>query len=219
MPPDESRIQELDLRQLNTTGRDERLDDKANTLSLIRRQGVRRMTHVYCNHDAAWSLDVLRGAAATLEELDLWYPRAEHLGVVHAMPRLRRLRLCHDDTLAKQYPGALPALPQPSSLQWLGLNGLPRGTVESLLRAHGAALDELWLLVGTPGGAEWPKECRDLHGLLGRCGVRAARLVLRRYWVSHEKAACRKQLDAVRRALPATLVQCSMCDKVPLEDV
>lgn len=162
---------------------------------------------------------MLRDAAATLEELDLWYPRADHLAVVHAMPRLRRLRLCHDDTLAKQYPGVLPALPQPSSLRWLGVNGLPRVTVESLLRAHGAALEELWLLVGTPGRAAWPKECRDLDALLAGCGVRAQRLVLRRYWVSHEAAACRAQLAAVRRVLPAALVQCSMCDKVPLEEV
>ncbi|XP_034240733.1 uncharacterized protein LOC117644978 isoform X2 [Thrips palmi] len=168
------------------------------------------MTNVWCHADPAWALDVLRSAAPTLEELDLNNPREEHLLAAYEMPVLRRMAvLCADGALDAQ-PPALPALPR-GVLKWLRVLGLPRATLASLLRAHSASLETLWLYVGTPGAGPWPVGCDDLDALLGQCGLRVSRVVLGRWFASHSESACRAQVSAVRRVLPAATVQCDMC--------
>lgn len=218
-PPLEDLIPELNLGELSQSAPGARQAEKESTLTLVRQRGVRRMTKVYCVHDPAWVLAVLRGAAATVEELSVGGPREAHLVAVHAMPRLRRLRLDCGDGALDARPPVLPALPAGAvgRLQLLRVHGLPRATLASLLQAHSATLDEVWLRVGTPGGGDWPKECGDLHALLGQCGLRDARLVLQR-WYRPCPSDCRAQLAAVRRVLPSCTVQCLECDKVAFED-
>ncbi|KAK3919286.1 Teneurin-4 [Frankliniella fusca] len=164
--------------------------------------------------DPAWSLELLQRAAPTVERLEVVCPREPHLRAVHAMPRLRRLRLDCDDALDAAPPelGALP--PGHSGLRWLHVSGFPRATTESLLQAHGGTLEELVLWSGTPGERGWPWSCSDLHSLLGRCGLRALRRLL--LWrpgsTSHTVRACGEQRAAVRAALPGVQVLCGECD-------
>ncbi|KAK3920212.1 3-oxoacyl-[acyl-carrier-protein] synthase 3 [Frankliniella fusca] len=114
--------------------------------------------------------------------------------------------------------GALP--PGHSGLRWLSVDSLPRATLQSLLQAHGATLEELVLEVGVPAGQRWPFSCSDLHSLLGRCGLRALRrLVLLRWWSRHTDTGCREQRAAVRAALPGLQqVLCNYCDDVQPEE-
>ncbi|XP_034239406.1 uncharacterized protein LOC117644241 [Thrips palmi] len=210
-------IQELDLNNVSHAVPDRRQAEKAATLARVWVHGVRRMFWVSCNADPAWVLDVLRRAAPTLEELHIKNPREQHLLAVHAMRGLRRVALrCHDGALDAQ-PPALPALPR-GGLKWLRVVGLPRATLVSLLQAHSASLDVLWLHVGTPGGGRWPVGCDDLDALLGQCGLRVSRVVLwRGHFASHFESDCPAQVSAVRRVLPAATVQCEKCDEVKWE--
>lgn len=181
---------------------------------------VRRLEYVICSEDPAWALDLLRSAAPTLEELHVVHPREEHLLAVHAMPRLQRLALdCYDDFLDDR-PPVLPALPRACSYKWLRVCNAPRPTLESLLQAHSAALDVLWLQAGTPGDGDghFPNYFNDMDALLDHCGVRAARVLLWRSQSKHDLADCAVQVSAVRRVLPAATVQCCSCDEVPFED-
>ena len=74
---------------------------------------------------------------AISERLSVDNPSEAHLLAVHAMPRLRRLRVWGDEVLLAQ-PPELPALPPGhAGLQWLRVYNLPRATTQSLLRAHG----------------------------------------------------------------------------------
>ncbi|XP_034234001.1 uncharacterized protein LOC117641017 [Thrips palmi] len=187
--PAEQRIEELAL-VLSTAGPGARRGEKEKTLHRVRQHGVRRVTEVDCKSDPAWCLDFLCSAAPSLEELEVSHPGEDHLSVVHCMPRLRRLHLgCDYGPLA----ALLPALPQPSSLQWLRVFGLPSATTQSLLRAHAASLDVLWLGMGAAPGADWPDGCSDLDALLGPCGLRLSRLVLLRSHGPEGEAACRAQ--------------------------
>ncbi|XP_052131330.1 uncharacterized protein LOC113209672 [Frankliniella occidentalis] len=174
--------------------------------------GVTRLVQVWCHTDPTWSLQLLQRAAPTMEQLVVWCPREAHLRAVHAMPRLRRLYVDGDAALLAQ-PPELPALPPGhAGLQWLRVDGLPRATTQSLLRAHGGTLEELVLWVGTAGSREWPDSCGDLHSLLQQSGLRALRrLLLVRWSYSHELAACREQRAQVRRVLPGAEVLCSRC--------
>ena len=117
-----------------------------------------------------------------------------------------------------QRPVELPALPRPSCLKWLRVVGFSRATTVSLLRAHAASLDELWLEVDSEPGGEWPEGCDDLDALLNQCGLRLTGLVLWRRDVCRRSSSCRAQLEAVRRVLPGCTVQCDKCDDVPRED-
>ncbi|XP_034231496.1 uncharacterized protein LOC117639729 [Thrips palmi] len=199
------------------------LPDLALALRRVRRRGVRRITGLDCSRDPAWSLELLRSAAATVEELQVMDPLEEHLAVVHAMPRLRRLKVESLDIL-RALDVQLPALAQPSSLQWLNVHGLSRASTQSLLRAHAASLDELWLLVGVGTGVtgvdddgpfqyrpEWPG-CRDLDAFLEQCGLRLSRLVLNRE-CPRGCRDCPAQAEAARRVLPGCTVECASCDR------
>ncbi|KAK3928855.1 Roquin-1 [Frankliniella fusca] len=206
---------EMDVDRLSRNVPGGRQEEKA--AALLEAQGVVRLVMLRCHIDPAWSLELLQRAAPTVERLEVGYPREPHLRAVLAMPRLRRLAVgCADDALHAAPPelGALP--PGHSGLRWFSVLGLPSATLQSLLRAHGGTLEELELLVGTPGKEEWPRSCSDLHSLLGRCGLRALRrLVLRRGGpCSHTDTGCREQLAAVRAALPGVQVLCDECDDV-----
>ncbi|KAK3919305.1 Paramyosin [Frankliniella fusca] len=181
---------------------------------------VMRLVRVRCRWDPAWSLELLQRAAPTVERLEVFDPRESHLRAVHAMPRLRRLRVSADGALDAAAPelGALP--PGHDGLRWLRASRLPRATLQSLLQAHAGTLEELELEVGTPREAEEERSCSDLHSLLGRCGLRALRrLVLCRFAVvfSHSDTACWEQCAAVRAALPGLQVLCDECDRVQKE--
>ncbi|KAK3926504.1 putative disease resistance protein [Frankliniella fusca] len=205
---------EMNVSDLSFFAPGARQEEKAAALQEA--QGVVRLVQVYCSRDPAWSLELLQRAAPTVERLEVLSPREPHLRAVLAMPRLRRLFVWGDDGLDAAPPelGALP--PGHSGLRWLSVRDLPRATLQSLLQAHRGTLEELELMVGTPGTWEWPRSCRDLHSLLGRCGLRALRrLVLLRLYFSH--TACREQLAAVRAALPGLQVLCGKCDDVPPE--
>lgn len=179
---------------------------------------VRRLTGVWCDPDPAWSLELLRSAAPVLEELGVCNAREAHLRTVHVMPRLRRLYVSVTDGALDAEPPLLPALAQPSTLQWLALNGLPRATAQSLLLAHGAALDVLVLFLGAEPGQDWTRGCSDLDVFLGQCGLRLTQLVLWRWLDNHDLAVCASQLAAARRAvMPSCSVRCSLCQKVPHE--
>ncbi|XP_034240384.1 uncharacterized protein LOC117644848 [Thrips palmi] len=207
------RIQELDLHNLSQTAPSKRTE-KINVLARLRQRGVRRLIKVRCDRDPAWILVVLRSAAPTLEELYMKSPCAEHVREAHAMAGLRRLELECDGYLDAR-PPVLPDLPQ-ASLKWLRAVGLPRPTLVSLLRAHSASLDDLWLQVGTPGGGKWPWACNDLEALLVQSGLHSSRIVLVRLYVTHSTADCPAQVAAVRAALGST-VQCTECHKVKWE--
>lgn len=216
-------------------GPGEKPESKAELLECVRQRGVRRLEGVSCQRDSAWSLELLRAASPSVEELEVTHPSAEHLAAVHAMPLLRRLAVAGDDKLYAE-PVALPeVLPggRGSRLRTLRLTDgwtLPRETLQAVLRAHGPALRALELRVGTPGDREWPWCCGNLQATLARCGLSGLqRLLLVRgaagssagvgrnvAW--HWEAACKAQMDAVRRVLPTTAVLCATCDEVDLED-
>ncbi|XP_034233003.1 uncharacterized protein LOC117640561 [Thrips palmi] len=203
-------IPALNLNNLSETSITSSMREKESLLASVRQSGVRKLTYVYCHRDPAWVLDVLRSAAPTLEELDVREARREHLLAAHAMPRLRRMALVYDSGQDTQ-PPVLPAL-QRATLKWLRVWTLPRPTLTSLLRAHSASLEVLWLRVGTSEGGDWPHRGKDLDALL--CGLRVSRVVLWRYGMSHLSAPCQRQLAAVRRLLPAASVRCMDCDNV-----
>ncbi|KAK3931565.1 E3 ubiquitin-protein ligase TRIM32 [Frankliniella fusca] len=211
-PPREMNAYKSSLDGREQCGRCGRAEKAAALQEVL---GVVRLVRVFCDSDPAWSLELLQRAAPTLERLELLCPREPHLRAVHAMPRLQRLHVVYDPALGAAPPelGALP--PGHSGLRWLRVDNIPRATLQSLLQAHGGTLEELELEVGTPGEQRWPHNCRDLHSLLGRCGLRALlRLVLRRGWWrdGHTVTACREQLAAVRAALPGVQhLLCSHC--------
>ncbi|XP_034233518.1 uncharacterized protein LOC117640742 isoform X2 [Thrips palmi] len=213
--PAEQRIDELNMFSLTHSVRssapDERRDAQAETLCRVRQHGVRRMTGVYCAYDRAWSLDLLRSAAATLEELKACDLLEDHMVVVHCMPRLRRLHL---QGYSSAQPPLLPALPQPSSVQWLLVCCFPRAITQSLLQAHAASLDVVLLAVSASPGLLWSDGCSDLDAVLGPCGLRLSRLVLLRDHDTDRDAFCRDQVAAARRVLPGCTVQCRQCDGV-----
>lgn len=172
---------------------------------------MRRLVSVYCHGDPAWTQQLLQATLGSVEELQLFYASEEHLLSAHAMPRLRRLYLMY--CAIGEFP-ELPPLATPSGLQWLRVDGFPRATLLSLLRAHGASLRKLTLSVSEPGVLAWPNSCNDLDTLLAGCGlVRLELLVLRRLNI-HTEAGCRFQREAVRRVLPAATVLCKECDVV-----
>ncbi|XP_034242593.1 uncharacterized protein LOC117646049 [Thrips palmi] len=189
-----------------------RQEEKAATLERMGQPGARRLKHIRCRCDVdpAWTLEVLRRAAPTLEELFVSMPREEHLRTVHAMPRLRRMYLIASSSTRL----ALPALPH-GSLEWLRVSGLPQPALVSLLQAHAASLRVLWLDVsrGAKSGAK-PKA--KPFKVLFKCDLRLSRLVL---WSSghHQPSGCPGQLAKARRTLPGALVQCKDCDRVPWE--
>ncbi|KAK3930045.1 Formin-like protein 7 [Frankliniella fusca] len=207
---------EMNVYGLSRTYPGPRQEEKA--AALHEAQGVVLLVYVYCHEDPAWTLELLQRAAPTLERLEVFNPREPHLRAVHAMPRLRRLRVvCNDNALHAAPPelGALP--PGHSGLRWLSVYLLPRATTESLLQAHGGTLEELELYVGTPGEEEWPDSCSDLRSLLGRCGLRALRRLVLWRGGCHTDTGCREQLAAVRAALPGVQVLCCRCDREQVE--
>ncbi|XP_026283849.2 uncharacterized protein LOC113210197 [Frankliniella occidentalis] len=185
--------------------------------------GVTRLVKVSCHKDPAWSLELLQRAAPTVERLSVGHPQEAHLLAVHAMPRLRRLHVMMGaDADLDAPPVVLPALPPGhAGLQCLTVSRLPRATTQSLLLAHGRALEELQLWVGTAGSLAWPRSCGDLHSLLEQCGLRALRrlVLVRAHKFSHETAACGEQLAEVRRLLPSAEVLCDVCDSVEVDEV
>ncbi|KAK3931588.1 F-box DNA helicase 1 [Frankliniella fusca] len=182
--------------------------------ALQQAQGVLRLMDLSCADDPAWSLQLLHAAAPTVERLSVRGIGEPHLHAVHAMPRLHRLYLeCPQDAM-RTVPPELGPLPEGhDGLRWLRAWSLPRGTLQSLLRAHAATLEELEMWVGSPGKKEWPFSCSDLHYLLGQCGLqRLRKLLLWRGNCSHSK--CKEQLAALSQALPGTEIMCDKCHGV-----
>ncbi|KAK3928807.1 Roquin-1 [Frankliniella fusca] len=210
---------EMTVRDLSRSAPGARQEEKAAALQEA--QGVVRLVGVWCHSDPAWSLELLQRAAPTVERLEMNGPREPHLRAVHAMPRLRRLRVECDEGALDAAPPELGALPPGhSGLRWLRVWRLPRATLQALLQAHGGTLEELELEVGTPGKQEWPRSCSDLHSLLEQCGLRALRrLVLLRGLYRHIDKGCRGQRAAVRAALPGVQhVLCNVCYDVQPEE-
>lgn len=183
---------------------------------------VRRIKGLRCDKDPAWSLQLLQAAAASLEELQLNCPRPEHLLVAYNAPRLLRLDFNGDFdekclTVDGQ-PLVLPPLSTPSSLQWLRVYCKPWATLQSLLRAHAASLRTLVLYVGKLGHQDLRYSCRNLHALLGDCGLVAlTKLQLVRVG-HHQKSGCNQQTQAIRRVLPRATVQCDECEEFGIEE-
>ncbi|XP_034242590.1 uncharacterized protein LOC117646046 isoform X2 [Thrips palmi] len=202
-------IQELDLKDLCEATPEERREEKAATLQRLRQRGVRRLTNVWCERDPDWVLAVLRGAAPTLEEISVWNPDDAHLGVVHAMPELRRMWL-ESSEAPNAPPAVLPAL-QRGGLKWLRVGALAGPSLVSLLQTHSATLEVLWL----QGNRE------DLPDLLRQSGLRGARIILWDFihyplrW--HSMYRCREWLSPLQRTLPEAVVECQTCGKVPWE--
>lgn len=197
----------------------EKKDERAVALACLRRQGVQRLAGLLCKRQPVFVLDVLRCASPTLSELELVFPREEHIRSAHSIPGLRRLRLF---VLGDEVNSlVLPGLSRPGSLQWLMVYGmgLPWPTLVSLLKAHRTTLDVLWLWVGTAPreGEAWPVGVSGLDGVLEQCSLRLSRIVLGRDWFHCTPAACSAQLTAVRRVLPNAIVQCCHCDQVEVE--
>ncbi|XP_026290002.2 uncharacterized protein LOC113214754 [Frankliniella occidentalis] len=211
---------EMNVEDVSQTGPTARQQEKEARLAEA--PGVTRLVKVWCHEDPAWSLQLLRCAAPSLELLSVYFALEDHLREVHdAMPRLRRLELSGGYALLHAQPPELPTLPPGrDGLQWLSVGTLPRATTQSLLKAHAGTLEELQLYVGTPGIKEWPDTCGDLHSLLQQSGLQALRrLVLRRWGCSHKPVTCSEQRAEVRRVLPGAEVLCSECDPVELAEV
>ncbi|XP_052131303.1 uncharacterized protein LOC127751586 [Frankliniella occidentalis] len=207
----------MDVDAISDSGADDRQQEKAAALQDA--AGVTRLVNVVCREDPIWSLELLQRAAATVEELRLNFPDEAHLLAVHAMPRLRRLEVTGN---AYACVPELPApLPGAGVLQWLRVDGLPRATTQTLLRALGRSLEVLQMGVGTAGDGEWPFSCDDLPSLLEQCGLRALRrLVLGRIvGCTHAAAPCDRQRADARRVLPGAEVLCNWCDSVAGEVV
>ncbi|XP_052129099.1 uncharacterized protein LOC113217393 isoform X1 [Frankliniella occidentalis] len=212
--------QELSVEVISLYGPSARQQDKAALLAEA--SGLTRLVDLNCDHDPAWSLQLLQRVAPTLERLSLGSGGSEpHLRAVHAMPRLTRLTVWGGDDVVPAQPFELPALPPGHvGLRWLATYNVARSTTKALLRVHSRTLAVLELGVGTAGSEGWPVSCNDLDSLLEQSGLRALSwLVLRRYRCSHEPAACSKQRAEVRRVLPWAQVLCGRCDDVEEEHV
>ncbi|XP_034243128.1 uncharacterized protein LOC117646356, partial [Thrips palmi] len=209
-------IRNLYLKNITWALPGDRQKEKAATLERVQQRGVLRLTKVQCHRDPSWVLDVLHAAAPTLEAASFEFVGEEHLQALHAMPRLRRLEL----TFTSEHDPVLPALQHSGGLKWLRVQAIPPRTLVSLLRAHSASLDELWLHVSAPRLPEdplkalLPSKWDDLAGLLAHCGLRVSRLVL---WRDYHMPTCPEQVSPLRRLLPDTLVQCNTCDSVAWE--
>lgn len=183
---------------------------------------MRQLTSLDCAADPAWSLALLRAAIAAgrLQIIrGMTSVREEHLRAAHAAPGLLELTVQRaGDALREQAP-VLPALDRPSSLQGLGISDLPGPTVGSLLRAHRDSLERVAIPFGVPGPADPPFDDQRLADLLVRCGLaRMTVLVLNRpnyTQQGHLADRCRRQMEAVRAALPALQrVMCAICDRI-----
>ncbi|KAK3927507.1 Roquin-1 [Frankliniella fusca] len=217
-PAEASSPLEMNVRHLSLSEPGARQEEKEAALQ--KAQGVLRLVGVDCYWDPTWSLELLQRAAPTVQRLVMLNARESHLRAVHAMPQLRRLFASSDGALDAE-PPELDALPPGhGGLRWLSVSRLPRATLQSLLRAHGGTLEELVLLVGTPGPGEWPYSCSDLHSLLGWCGLRALRRLVLQRTFSYTHTGCEEQRAAVRAALPPGELQvlCGTCDGVQEED-
>lgn len=163
--------------------------------------------------DSEWSLALLQAAIGLgqLEVLTLLQMREEHLRAAHAAPGLRALTVTFPDASLRQQPPELPALTRPSTLRVLRVGPLPKLTLASLLRAHRDSLSFLELGVAV---ADRPAADDALGNLLAACGLARVRmLVLLRLRLGHSVARCRRQIEKVRRALPALqTVLCNRCD-------
>ncbi|XP_052128785.1 uncharacterized protein LOC113206659 isoform X2 [Frankliniella occidentalis] len=171
------------------------------------------------------NLGVLQAAAPTLERLSVSLPTPAVLRAVHAMPRLRRLRVYggSQDICKPDAPvGALAALPDaPATLQWLEVQSPRPALLRFLLPAHRLNLEVLRL--ESQGSARARMSCYHLFSLLEQCDFQALRrLELNDMMANtfdgddetHRKEDCARQRDTLRPVLPAAAeVLCVQCDR------
>ncbi|XP_034240391.1 uncharacterized protein LOC117644852 [Thrips palmi] len=199
--------------------------EKKDITQKVLRKGVRRLSSLWCPIDPAWNMALLRAAAPTVEALHVRVVQAEHLSVIHAMPRLRRLYVACDPDLYAN-PISLPPLPagHPGGLHWVRAY-MPKATLASLVRGHAHSLRELVVCAGTrgPPGYEdhYPYACTDLSAVFRGGALPALRRVV--LWRSasfvHGEVDCRVQLAAIRAVLGAAVaVVCTGCTKNVRED-
>lgn len=136
---------------------------------------VLRLKALTCSKDPSWAADVLRAASPLLEELQLLEPTDEHVGLAHAMPRLKRLFVegfTPSTGAAAAYVRALPALEDKCRLDTFSMGRgvpLPFPLLKALLRAHGSSLRFLQLRSDAHAYCEsrfdtWIAQC-NLRGL------------------------------------------------------
>lgn len=101
-------------------------------------------------------VQLLKAAAPTVSQLNLFHPRLQHLKLLRNMRQLKRLDLCNDwshDVLYDEEDWDLDQFGDWQAGQGLkrlrvrGDRGLPRTMLWYLLRAHNATLEELELQV------------------------------------------------------------------------
>ncbi|XP_034232605.1 uncharacterized protein LOC117640311 isoform X3 [Thrips palmi] len=168
-----------------------------------------------------------------LEDLDIYRGSLDHTLSIRRMPRLRRLTLSY--SRMKSFP---PLPPHHCGLEYLNIRG--RGCSEdkdsiimSLIRAHGATLQELHIST-TSQKLTKPLATgeffEDLGPKLGQCGLRSLKfLVLSRdpplrfrdegEPKGHSVPSCKQQVKEITEALKGgsptlkTRIICSICDK------
>lgn len=227
----------------STSGPGEFCKEKEEFLMKIRRKEIRVLNGVQCIRDRDWSLRLLKLARKQkeLEMLEVMWPRREHLDVVVNMAQLVRLELYMDDHL-RDNPPVLEAKPlkpgQVRMLQFLEVEGVPRATLESLLRLYRDSLQQLEVAVDTPGFTSMPAHkplgpedggrlysSDVLEDILRTCPLPALKVVMlnrikrsrpkqkRDCKSARQKAACKDQRAALRAALPGVMVLCEQCDE------
>ncbi|XP_052121835.1 uncharacterized protein LOC113206912 [Frankliniella occidentalis] len=215
-------MRELDVNDLCLHKPNEKPVEKATALREA--QGIFRISGLKCDDDPAWSLKLLQVAAPTLQELQVCVRFQAHLQVIHSMPLLKRMFMMSDMSREPALASpqfSLPPLPpgHGGGLQWLTVMTPSSWVLRAMLLANAGSLEVLQLTVGTPGKLPWPLSCSDLPAVLGGCGLRVLKTVVlgrdMQGLISHAPAACKKQCNAVRRALPVTVeVFCDLCDGV-----
>lgn len=145
------------------------------------------------------SVEELRTRPSRLDELDMFLDLQ--------FPRLSRLyiwmieRFNIQDGSTFQFP---PPLQDNVGLRWLCAR-LPRPQLESLLRHNAKTLVELQLQIEVFDDLEFLISCG-----LGTGGLRKLRLIRGKGCV-HNRADCKRQVDAVRCSLPGVAVICDWC--------
>ncbi|XP_034235724.1 uncharacterized protein LOC117642044 isoform X3 [Thrips palmi] len=160
----------------------------------------------------AAALAQLRAVQGSLSKLTTECATAEALKVICSMPRLQDLTLDMHDDVEDGAP-SVPPLTHSGGLVRLKTLNVARVTLKTLLLANKHSITDLHLCVGTPGGGlGWREAVDDLHSMLSACGLSQLRLLaLYRHFLQHTDDGCKRQLRALRRALPRVALVCMDC--------
>ncbi|KAE8749843.1 hypothetical protein FOCC_FOCC003311 [Frankliniella occidentalis] len=215
------RLRAMDVCWINQISPEDRAVRKA---ALLRSHcKLTCLTGVMCHRDSTWTHRLLALHGAHLKKLEVSTVDRQALQALGVMPRLRVLQVSGWD--AELYEEPVVVFPPvreggigPGCLDALEVQGLPRATTISMLKASRRTLRRLNLGVGTTGAHEkthgnWPRTCNDLSQVLADCCLEGLQeLILYRFaGCYHTTSECIQQRSSLEQQFRFCLVTCSDC--------